>query len=74
MQRFFSIIFFYKDFILKFFVLKFEAHFAKKIQNRDISIDGLKGDYGRFLEIVQPIAIKRVSGTEGNKVVREVKK
>ena len=48
-----------------------KAHFSRKIPKRDVSLNEMVGDYQSFRKILDPIAVKRVSGTPENVKVRD---
>lgn len=47
-----------------------QSSISKKLTKRDVSVNQLQSDYDTFLSILNPIAIKRVSGTPQNVKVR----
>jgi hypothetical protein len=60
-----------KNFISIFLIKKMNA-FKRMLSLKAVTLDDLKSSYGEFLNLLYPIATKRVSGTPENLAVNNV--
>ena len=55
-----------------YFLFHKASSFSRSLSKRDVALQNLRESYAAFMTLVKPIAVKRVSGTEENRVVRDV--